>query len=81
MLVRQPLQNEIADESNSIGVLKIDTAIDKIDITPLINDTIITHPPISRWYWPKDGHFTSLGYGLEADLIYKQYFEKEMQGL
>jgi lysophospholipase L1-like esterase len=77
LLVLQPLQNELSDESNFLGRLKTDTAIDKIDLTGGINDTVVAHPPLSQWYWPKDGHFTSLGYGLEAELIYKEYFEKQ----
>ena len=76
LLIIQPLQQDL--ENNILTRLTVDSAIKKIDLTPCFNQKIIgNHEPINKYYWPIDGHFTTTGYGLEANIIYTDYFAHE----
>jgi lysophospholipase L1-like esterase len=78
LLVLQPLQNELNNKSNFISKLKIDSAILKIDLTPiLINKIREQHGTTTFFYYPKDGHFNSRGYGVVAKAIYDSYFKAD----
>lgn len=55
----------------------VDSSITRIDLTGALNSHINhSEETMHQYYWPVDGHFKTLGYGLEPEEIYKNYFLK-----
>ncbi len=75
LLVLQPLQEDIRDRTDPLQRLKFDTSIHYIRLDSYLSDSIHAyHDDFSLFYWPKDGHFTTRGYAIEANAIFKDYF-------
>ena len=69
LLLIQPLKDELA--GNVLSHVELDSSLERIDLTPYFAEKINkNHEPLSKYYWPVDGHFTNLGYELEARAIY-----------
>jgi len=80
LLVLQPLQSELNEQSSFTAKLKIDSGIRNVDLTSILVDKIKEqHGKTSLFYYPLDGHFNARGYGVEADAIYNTYFKSDYQ--
>jgi hypothetical protein len=78
LLILQPLQDDIRDHPDPLLKLKYDTNIHTIKLAPVLLDSIHTaHDDYVAFYYPKDGHFTTRGYALEASTIFHQYFQQK----
>jgi len=72
LLVIQPLKEELKD--NVLSRIDFDPAQRRIELAPYLNVKINDlHEPLNKYYWPVDGHFTTEGYRLEAQVIYNIY--------
>jgi hypothetical protein len=75
LLILQPLQDDIRDHPDPMLRLKYDSNIRTIKLGPVLLDSIhAAHGDYVAFYYPKDGHFTTRGYALEASNIFHQYF-------
>ena len=71
LLLIQPLKDELT--SNVLNQIELDSSIERINLAPYFAEKINKdHEPLSKYYWPIDGHFTNLGYELEARAIYNR---------
>jgi hypothetical protein len=81
LLVLQPMPDELNGGSTFISKLKVDSAIDTVDLTGALIDSIKqSNNDISLFYWPRDGHLTSRGYLATAEIIYDKYFSPGCPG-
>ena len=78
LLITFPLENELADGQNILARLKIPTNIRHLSLYPYLNDSIEnSKEKAKRFYYPIDGHFTTYGYGVQAEYMYRNYFRAE----
>lgn len=77
LLVIHPLKEELAGNKNILSGLTIDSAVATIDLTHALNQKINGSTPLlQQYYWPVDGHFTTKGYALDAEEIFRIYFSE-----
>ncbi len=80
LLILQPLMQDLPDGKEFMKRLNIDPGVRTIDLTGVYNNLInVQRQPASLYYWPVDGHFNARGYGVEAEVIYKNYFKDSLK--
>jgi hypothetical protein len=78
LLITFPLENELADGQNILARLKIPGNIRHLSLYQYLKDSIgNSKEQAKRFYYPIDGHFTTYGYGVQAEYMYQNYFRSD----